>query len=136
MSLNFLTPSLSKGVTDAMKTFQDLLGSANLKPSQNAGGVLDGQNTFGTLLKKLEDTRPVSEPKEEWKDVDGIRDYMETWFLGHLCNLTHVKNDAEEKYLREMQKYTVKPPEYDVDDYADSSLLDKYSDKGGEDDNS
>lgn len=125
--------SNAKGVTDAMRTFQDLLGAANLKPSQNTGNVLDGQNTFGTLIKKVEDTRPVGEPAEEWKDVDGIKKYFDTWFLGHLCNLVHVKNDAEEEYLKEMGKYTVTPPEYDEDDYADSSLLDKYSDKGGDD---
>lgn len=120
----------TKAVADAMKTFQDLLGTANLKPSQNNDSALADQNTFGTLIRKWENDRPISEPEEEWKDVDGIKKMIRTFFLGHLANLVHVQNDAEEEYRQEMAKYTVKPPTYDFDaELGDTNILDKYSDK-------
>lgn len=119
----------TKEVTDAMKAFQDLLGTSNLKPSQTNDNALADQNTFGTLIKKWETERPIGEPDEEWKDVDEIERYISTFFLGHLCNLVHVKNDYEELYREEMAKYTVTPPEYEEDDLGETSLLDKFSDK-------
>jgi hypothetical protein len=119
----------TKDVNDAMRTFQDLLGTANLKPSQTNDNALTEQNTFGTLIKKWENDKPISEPEEEWKDVDGIEKYIDTFFLGHLCNLVHVKNDKEASYRAEMEKYTVKPPVYEEDDLGETSLLDKFSDK-------
>lgn len=121
----------TKEVNEAMKMFQDLLGAANIKPNQINDYALADQNTFGTLIKKWENERPISEPAEEWKDVDGIYKYVDTYFLGHLCNLVHVKNDREEAYRREMEKYTVKPPAYEEDEIGgETALLDKFSDKG------
>lgn len=122
-----------KSVADATKTFQDLLGTANIKPSQNNDNSLADQNTFGTLIKIWENERPIAEPKEEWKDVDGIEKYIDTFFLGHLCNLVHVKNDKEAAYREEMAKYTVVPPTYEEDEESETSLLDKFSDKAKDD---
>lgn len=126
----------TKEVTDAMKTFQDLLGTANLKPSQTNDNALADQNTFGTLIKKWETERPIAEADEEWKDVDGINKYINTFFLGHLCNLVHVENDYEEQYREEMAKYTVTPPVYEEDEMGETALLDKFSNKGNKNDNS
>ena len=119
-----------RAANDAMKTFQDLLGTANLKPSQNNDNALAEQNTFGTLIKKWESERPICEPEKEWEDVDGINKAIDTFFLGHLSNLVHVKNDNAQLYLDEMAKYSVKPPVYEDDEeVGETSLLDKYSDK-------
>ncbi len=101
-----------KEIEKAMKTFQDLLKTADLKPNRSAIETA-GQETFGMLIKKLESERPVSEPAEEWKDVDGIHKYVDTWFLGHLANLAKVKNPNDESYRAEVEKYTVVPPEID-----------------------
>lgn len=121
----------TKDVNDAMKMFQDLLGTANIKPNQANDNILADQNTFGTLIKKWENERPISEPAEEWKDVDKIHEYIDTYFLGHLCNLVHVKNDKEEAYRREMERYTVRPPAYEADEFnGGTALLDKFSNKG------
>lgn len=120
----------TKDITDAMKMFQDLLGTANLKPSQTNDNALADQNTFGTLIKKWENERPISEPDEEWEDVDGIKKYIDTYFFGHLCKTVEVKNDYEEMYTREMEKYTVKPPEYEESELGETSLLDKFADRG------
>lgn len=126
----------TKSVADAMKTLQDLLGTANIKPCQSNDNALADQNTFGTLIKKWENEQPIAEASEEWRDVDGIQKYIETYFLGHLCNLVHVRNDYEEAYRREMEKYTVKPPMREEEDLGETSLLDKFSDKGEKNDDS
>ena len=116
---------------EAMKTFQELLASCNLQPRQNPNDDFAEQETFGTLIKTYENDRPIGKPDPEWEDVDGIKKYIDTWFLGHLCNLVHVTNDCEEQYRKEIEKYTVTPPSYDNDeDTVDVSLLDKYSNKG------
>lgn len=119
----------TKEITDAMKTFQDLLGTANLKPAQAADAASGDQVPFGVMIKRLEKERPVAEPTEEWKDVDGINRYIDTYFLGHLCKLLHVNNDYEREYEEEMAKHTVTPPVYEEDEEGETSLLDKYSDR-------
>lgn len=117
--------------TEAMKAFQELLAACNLQPRQNPNDDFTDQETFGTLIKTFENDRPIGKPDPEWEDVDGIKRYIDTWFLGHLCNLVHITNDNEEQYRKEIEKYTVTPPTYDNDeDAVDVSLLDKYSNKG------
>ena len=101
-----------------MKTFQDLLGSANLKPAQNNDNTLSDTNTFGTLIKKWEDEKPIPEPDAEWRDVDGIIRYISIYFLGHLCKMMHIKNSYSKMYEEEMAKYKVEKPEYEDDDEA------------------
>lgn len=118
-------------LAEAMKSFQDLLASCNLQPRQTAGDELADQNTFGTLIRQFEQERPIPEADPEWEDVDNIKDYIDTYFLGHLCKLVHVENDCSEKYMKEIEKHTVKPPVYEGDeDSVDVTLLDKFSDKG------
>lgn len=124
-----------KAITDLTKTFQDLLGTANLKPAQSKDSGLTQQNTFGTLIKKWETEKPISKPEPEWEDVDNVKKYIDTFFLGHLAKLVHLENDNSAAYEKEMGEYTVKPPQYEDDNIAETSLLDKYSDKGGKNDN-
>lgn len=125
----------TRQMADATKTFKDLLTTANITPSQvNSDGLAD-QNTFGTLIKKWENERPIAKPDEEWTDVDGIKREIDTWFLGHLCNLVDIKNDNEALYRRELKKYTVTPPVYEQEDEnSETSLLDKYSTKNSKKD--
>ena len=126
----------TKGITDLTKTFQDLLGTANLKPAQSKDNGIAQQNTFGMLIKKWENERPIAQPDPEWEDVDKIKKYIDVYFLGHLAKLVHLENDNAAAYEREISKYTVKPPHYDDDENTETSLLDKYSTKGVKDDNS
>jgi len=99
-----------KEIEKAMKTFQDLLKTADLKPNRSAIETA-GQETFGMLIKKLENDRPVSKALPECEDVDGIHKYIDTWFLGHLANLVKVKNPGEDDYKAEVGRFTVVPPE-------------------------
>lgn len=121
---------IAKEVNDTMKTFQDLLGTANIRPNQSNDNAVTEQNSVGTLIKKWENERPISQPSPEWEDVDGIKKYIDTFFLGHLCNLVHITNDNEEAYRKEMAKYTVSKPVYEEDEENETSLLDRYSNKG------
>lgn len=105
-------------VKDAMDSFQNLLGTANLKPCQTNENALADQNTFGTLIKKWENEKPISEPDPEWKDVDGIARYIHIYFLGHLCKMMGIKNSYSRMYDEEMEKYHVEKPEYEGDDEA------------------
>lgn len=98
-------------LVEALKVFQDLLGTANLKPSQNNEKAMVEQNTFGTLIKKWENERPISEPLPEWQDVDNIRKYITVYFLGHLCKMVGVQNKYSAAYEEEMAKYRVEMPE-------------------------
>lgn len=105
----------TKDANDAMKTFQDLLGSANLKPNQNNDNSLVEQNTFGTLIKRWEDEAPIPEPEEEFKDVDNIEKYISTFFFGHLAKMMKIDNDYSKMYDEEMSQYTVTRQEYQDD---------------------
>lgn len=123
-----------KEIADATKMFQDLLQSAGLKPTQNSDNTMIEQNTFGTLIKKWENERPIAQPDKEWEDVDNIKKYIDTFLYGHLCETVHLDTDTAAEYRREMAKYTVKPPQYDGDgELSDTSILDKYSNKGKDD---
>lgn len=109
--------------TEAMRTLQELMDSARIKPKQKAGDALVEQNTFGTLIKQWEDEQPIPEPRDEWKDVDGIGKAVTTWFFGHLAKMFHIDNDASELYEREVAKYTVEPPRYEADEESDDAAF-------------
>lgn len=119
IQLDILKAKKNKQSTkDLIKTLQDLLATANLQPKQTKDNTLAEQNTFGTLIRKWENEKPIPEPDEEWKDVDGIAKYITVYFLGHLCKMMGIKNTYSRMYEFEMDKYKVDKPEYEDDDEA------------------
>lgn len=90
-----------------LKTLQDLLHSANVRPIQETGAEASDQATFGTLIRQFEDERPIPKPSPEWEDVDGIRKYINVWFLGHLSRMLGINNETAEEYQEEISKYEV-----------------------------
>lgn len=96
-----------QSVDKELKTLQDLLGSANIKPVQETGANSTEQATFGTLIKKWETEKPVPEPLDEWEKNDWIKKYVIVWFLGHLCKMMGVKNQFSDMYDEEIEQYTV-----------------------------
>lgn len=101
----------SKQKVDAqLKTLQDLLGSSNLKPVQETGANAAEQESFGTLLKKYENERPVPEADPKWKDVDRIGKYIRVFFFGHLARMLGIKNDHADEYWEEVNQFTVEEP--------------------------
>jgi hypothetical protein len=110
-------------VDQQLKTLQDLLGSSNLKPVQETGANAVEQETFGTLIKKYENEKPIPEPDEKWKDVDGITKYIRIFFTGHLARMLGIKNENENEYWEEINKYTVEEPtDEDDEDLEDVKL--------------
>lgn len=110
-----------KDTKELDKTLQELLGSLNLKPSQNNSNALTEAKTFGQLIEKWENEKPIPEPDEEFKDVDRIGLYIDVFFKGHLSKMMGLKNGFSSLYEKFMRKYTVNKPEYDED--SDSEIL-------------
>lgn len=110
-----------KDTKELDKTLQELLGSLNLKPSQNNSNTLTESKTFGQLIEKWENERPIPEPDKEFKDVDKIGLYIDVFFKGHLSKMMGLKNGFSSLYEKFMKKYTVSQPEYDED--TDSEIL-------------
>ena len=104
---------VGKDTKDLIKSFNDLMAGANLQPKQNVNNASGDSLTYGQQIEKLEMTRPVSEPSEEFKDVDGIKKYISTWFLGHIAKAFGLNNIYSQMYEEEAQKYTVEPPKAD-----------------------
>lgn len=74
---------------------QDLLKTANLTPSQTS--KTNTGFTIGGWIKEREETMPISEPKDEFKDVDGIYRIF-TKFFGHIVKMMGIdKNGIDEK---------------------------------------
>ena len=99
-------------------TYQQLLDTANLKPKQTNMDALAEDRTFGQLIKIWENEKPIPEPDDEFKDVDGIGRYISIFFLGHLAKMVGIKNKFSRMYEEEMNKYTVTKPEYEEDTEA------------------
>lgn len=112
----------TKKIKEANDNLQNLMGSAQIKPNQTNDNALADTNTFGTLIQKWEEEKPIPEPAPEWQDVDGIGKYFRVWVLGTLLKMFHLKNPYQEEYDEEMEKYTAHKPESTEDDSTDTSL--------------
>ena len=97
-------------------TFQKLLDTAKLQPKQNSGDTTADNQTFGTLIDKWENTRPLPEIDEELRDVDKIALYINIFYKGHLSKMMGLKNCMSNLYSKFMKKYTVEKPEYNNDE--------------------
>lgn len=106
--------ALQKGeeTKDITAAFQKMLDSGKLQPKQNSGDTMADNQTFGTLIDKWENTRPLPEIDEELKDVDKIGWYIDVFFKGHLSKMMGLKNAFSNLYTKFMKKYTVEKPEY------------------------
>jgi hypothetical protein len=100
---------------DLNATFLKQLEAAKLQPKQNASETVADTQTFGTLIDKWENTRPIPEVEDSLKDVDKIGKYINIFFRGHLSKMVGIKNDYCKAYEDFMKKYSVKKPEYDSD---------------------
>ena len=105
---------------DITASFQKMLDAGKLQPKQNAGDTTSDNQTFGTLIDKWENERPLPEIDEELKDVDKIGTYIDVFFKGHLAKMMGLKNGLSNSYTKFMKKYTVEKPEYDNDENNDA----------------
>lgn len=101
---------------DLNRTLTTLMDAAKLQPKQNSGDTTADNQTFGTLIDKWENTRPIPECDDELKDVDHIARYINIFFKGHLSKMMNLKNSFSKMYNDFMAKYTVTKPEYNADE--------------------
>ena len=124
--------NMQKGesVTALQKQLNDFMNSGNLQPKQNNEDALVEANTFGTLIKKWENEKPISKPNPEWEDVDGIKKYISIWFLGHLANMIGIKNKFGDKWTKlyedEIDRLSATPPVYFDEDSEAPSFEDVF----------
>lgn len=97
---------------DITASFQKMLDAGKLQPKQNAGDTTADNQTFGTLIDKWENERPIPEIDEDLQDVDKIGLYMDVFFKGHLAKMMGLKNGLSNLYTKFIKKYTVEKPEY------------------------
>lgn len=110
-----------KDTKELDKTLQDLMGSMSLKPNQNNSNALTEAKTFGQLIQKWENEKPIPEPDEEFRSVNKIGLYLDVFFKGHMSRMMGLKNAFSHTYEKFIKKYTVDKPQYDED--TDSETL-------------
>lgn len=113
-----------KDTTALDKNLQELMASNQIKPSQNNSNTLTDAKTFGQLIEKWENEKPIPEPSEEFQDVDKIGLFIDVFFKGHLAKMMGLKNAFSARYDQFMKKYTVTKPEYE-DEECSEELFDK-----------
>lgn len=104
---------------DLDKTLQELLASINLLPRQNSSNALSESLTFGQLIEKWEEEKPIPEPSPEFKDVDNIGKYIRVWFKGHLARAFGLDNGYSKEYDEYIEQYKVKKQEVAEDGCSD-----------------
>ena len=122
-----------KPTKDIDTQIQNWMNTGAVQPKQNNLDAFSDAQTFGTLIQKYEETRPLPEVSPELKDVDGLGKYISTFYMGHMCKMLGIKNDYAQQYEEEMAKYTVTRPEY-TDDVEENDGVDWNSILGVQDD--
>lgn len=108
-----------------------LMEAAQLQPKQNVGNAATDSLTFGQLIEKWEMEKPIPEPAPEFKDVDGISQYIRIWFSGWLSKAVGLNNTYSQEFDEYMKKYTVTKPEC-ADEENSEDIYDKLFGKDGE----
>ena len=101
----------NKDVTKKIDALDKLMNSANLQPKQNVGNAATDSLTFGQLIEKWEQEKPIPNPDPEFADVNSIGKLIRTYFAGHLAKALGLKNYYSDEYEKEMAKYAVTKPE-------------------------
>lgn len=109
-----------KDTKDLLKSLQDVMTSLQIKPSQNNSNTLTEAKTFGQLIAKWEESKPIPKPDEDFKDVDHISEYVDVFMRGHLAKMMGLKNGYSEKYDSYISQYSAKKHEYEEDETSPS----------------
>lgn len=123
----------NKDVTKKLDALDKLMNAANLQPKQNVSNSANDSLTFGQLIEKWENEKPIPEPTEEFKDVDGIGKYIRVWFTGWLSKALGLRaNVFTKEYDDEISKYTVVKPDADDENTSDEVYEQIFGTTGGE----
>lgn len=121
-----------KNVDKLINTQSNLLRDLNLKPVQRKKDDGDSLNDipFGVGIAWCEKKRPIAEPSEELKDVDGFLKYILTWVYGHLVKMMGKKNLNSRLYEEEIARWRVERPEFNDED-DEEFIADTLSEENG-----
>ena len=109
-----------KDVTKKLDALDKLMNAANLQPKQNVSNAATDSLTFGQLIERWEEEKPIPEASPEFQDVDGIGKYIRVWFTGWLSKALGLKaNVFTKEYDEEISKYTVNKPDYSEEGSSD-----------------
>ena len=70
-----------KAYAETMKMASQLMGDSNIKPAQKTSLAEEGMDNWGAWVSMIENNEPIGEAMEDYKDVDGIRKYINKWFV-------------------------------------------------------
>lgn len=108
----------SKDVANLSTQLQKWLDTGKLTPKQNAGDTVSDAQTFGTLIDKWENTRPIPNIDPSLEDVDKLGVFADTMRC-HLAKAAGIKNVYSDRYDEFMKKFSVEREEYfDEEDNA------------------
>lgn len=96
--------SKASEITSLQNMRMKLLEKAGFSPDQEDTDNIAEKNALGVLIDVWEKTEPVPKYPEENK----IKSYIRIWFKGHLAKSANLKNDTEEEYKAEIDKYKIK----------------------------
>ena len=125
--LELLKANRTGGDKNLTDTFQKLLETAKLQPKQNDAVDVSDEETFGTLINKWEEHRPIPEVDPELADVDKLGLLIDCMFKGHTNKMLGVKNAYSKLYDEYMEQYTVHKPEYEEDTDTETIFDDIFS---------
>lgn len=108
------------------KNITDLMAAANIKPSQSNSNALTEAKTFGQLIDKWEQEKPIPEPEPEFKDVDKIGWYIKVFFAGCLSKMFGWKAGFTPEYENYLNQYSVDTTQNnEEEEEASGALWDK-----------
>lgn len=117
---------------DIEATYIKNLQTLGYAPNQNSNNDVN-ESSFGSFIKKIENKRPISEPDEEFKDVNGIKDYIEAFFLVPMAKSIGLSGVTSRAYDRLMKKFSIKRSDENIsedDKEAFDNLFSKLKNSG------
>jgi len=105
-------------VSKLIKSRQDLLNDARLKPVQSIGLEADETVTFGTLIDKWENERPI--PKRVDKEMLDAINYS----IGQLARMEGISNPLTDAMMKELEEYSVNSQDIEPDIEEDDLEVD------------
>lgn len=121
-----------KSTSQGISTLNNIIGSLNLKPSQNAETAESAllKQPLGVLAKKIEERHPIKHNSERENEL--VR-YVLIWFYGHMAKSQGISNIYSKMYEEEMARLRVERPDLngieDDDDFL-SAVYDMPQDDG------
>jgi hypothetical protein len=112
----------NEDVNKEVKTLQDLLASANIKPNQetSAGNVEKG--SFGIFIAKIENEKPIFDWEKDLGGEDKLKKILNIFFFGNLAKVLNIRNPWDDEFKEEMGKFTVDMSEVEKEKESEDLL--------------